>query len=171
MQSPKRRILICANLEKISRWLFPENRAPAKPSRRNLSWGIFWIRFDSIKALFRYLASVAASTSSPQADFSRNETIDRIEDRVLASNPIMEAIGNAKTIRNDNSSRFGKFIQINFSANRFVMNGAQMKTYLLEKSRVVLQSESERNYHIFYQLCAARNNSLLKDLNLSGLIF
>lgn len=80
------------------------------------------------------MANVAASKTS-----NLNYNSERIEDRVLASNPIMEAIGNAKTIRNDNSSRFGKFIQINFSANRSSIIGAQMKTYLLEKSRVVFQ--------------------------------
>lgn len=64
-----------------------------------------------------------------------------IENRVLASNPIMEAIGNAKTIRNDNSSRFGKFVQINFT-ERFGIDGAEMKTYLLEKSRLAFQVHS-----------------------------
>lgn len=64
--------------------------------------------------------------------------MEGIEDRVLASNPIMEAIGNAKTIRNDNSSRFGKYIQIDFN-DRFGIAGAEIKTYLLEKSRVVFQ--------------------------------
>nr|CAI5827731.1 unnamed protein product [Callosobruchus analis] len=80
----------------------------------------------------------------------------QIERKVLASSPIMEAIGNAKTTRNDNSSRFGKFIELRFN-NQFHINGASMRTYLLEKSRVVFQAPDERNYHIFYQLCAARD--------------
>lgn len=67
-----------------------------------------------------------------------SKPVEGIEDRVLASNPIMEAIGNAKTIRNDNSSRFGKYIQIDFN-DRFGIAGAEIKTYLLEKSRVVFQ--------------------------------
>ncbi|KIH44794.1 myosin head [Ancylostoma duodenale] len=90
-----------------------------------------------------------------------------VEDRVLATNPIMEAIGNAKTIRNDNSSRFGKFIQINFG-EKFTISGAEMKTYLLEKSRLVFQAPIERNYHIFYQMCAARDHPLIKDFSLGG---
>lgn len=85
---------------------------------------------------YSYLASVAPSSKKSKSDFSHED--GGIENRVLASNPIMEAIGNAKTIRNDNSSRFGKFIQINFT-DRFGIAGAQMKTYLLEKSRVVFQ--------------------------------
>lgn len=76
---------------------------------------------------------MASNTRVPTSDAT-----PRIETRVLASNPIMEAIGNAKTVRNDNSSRFGKFIQINFS-EQFSIVGAEMRTYLLEKSRVVFQ--------------------------------
>lgn len=87
-----------------------------------------------------------------------NESETQIERKILASSPIMEAIGNAKTTRNDNSSRFGKFTKLLFTNQLNVMSltGATMKTYLLEKSRVVFQASGERNYHIFYQLCAAR---------------
>ena len=76
-----------------------------------------------------------------------------------------QAIGNAKTIRNDNSSRFGKYIEISFSAN-FRIIGASMRTYLLEKSRVVFQAQDERNYHIFYQMCASYELPELNELNL-----
>merc|ERR1712226_968741 len=93
------------------------------------------------------------------------DTETQIEKKVLASNPIMEAIGNAKTTRNDNSSRFGKYIEISFDrANHIV--GANMRTYLLEKSRVVFQASHERNYHIFYQLCASADKPELKKFQL-----
>ncbi|KAL4712195.1 hypothetical protein ACJJTC_011056, partial [Scirpophaga incertulas] len=97
----------------------------------------------SAKYAMRYFAAVGGNASETQ-----------VERKVLASSPIMEAIGNAKTTRNDNSSRFGKFIEIHFDA-QYRITGASMRTYLLEKSRVVYQSAAERNYHVFYQLCAA----------------
>ncbi|XP_017838584.1 unconventional myosin-Va isoform X1 [Drosophila busckii] len=101
----------------------------------------------SAKYAMRYFAAVGGSESETQ-----------VERKVLASSPIMEAFGNAKTTRNDNSSRFGKFTKLLFKNNMGVMylQGATMHTYLLEKSRVVYQAQGERNYHIFYQLCAAR---------------
>lgn len=91
----------------------------------------------------RYFATAGGSSTETQ-----------VERKVLASSPIMEAIGNAKTTRNDNSSRFGKYIELGFNKD-YHIQGAGMRTYLLEKSRVVFQSAEERNYHIFYQLCAA----------------
>lgn len=106
----------------------------------------------SARFVMAYLANVAAPIHSSAAQPGATTSV---EQRVLASNPIMEAIGNAKTVRNDNSSRFGKYIQINFEQRPACrMVGAEMKTYLLEKSRVVFQSTEERNYHIFYQICA-----------------
>ena len=79
---------------------------------------------------------------------------------------LLQAIGNAKTIRNDNSSRFGKFIEVGFN-QRNKIKGAAIHTYLLEKSRVVTQGLGERNYHVFYQLCAAREERELVDMKLS----
>uniref|UniRef100_A0A8C6ZJP2 Myosin motor domain-containing protein n=1 Tax=Nothoprocta perdicaria TaxID=30464 RepID=A0A8C6ZJP2_NOTPE len=87
-----------------------------------------------------------------------------VEEKVLASSPVMEAFGNAKTTRNDNSSRFGKYIEIGFSQT--YVTGATIKTYLLEKSRVTFQAKSERNYHIFYQLCASAALPELQGLGL-----
>uniref|UniRef100_A0A3Q2QNY7 Myosin VA n=1 Tax=Fundulus heteroclitus TaxID=8078 RepID=A0A3Q2QNY7_FUNHE len=110
----------------------------------------------SAKYAMRYFATVSGSASEAN-----------VEEKVLASNPIMEAIGNAKTTRNDNSSRFGKYIEIGFD-NRYRIIGANMRTYLLEKSRVVFQADEERNYHIFYQLCASANQPEFKNLRLSN---
>ncbi|NWW86774.1 MYO5B protein, partial [Rhynochetos jubatus] len=89
-----------------------------------------------------------------------------MEEKVLASSTIMEAFGNAKTTRNDNSSRFGKYIEIGF--NQAHVTGATIKTYLLEKSRVTFQAKAERNYHIFYQLCASATLPELQGLRLCG---
>ncbi|XP_066522959.1 unconventional myosin-Vc [Hoplias malabaricus] len=108
----------------------------------------------SARYAMRYFAVVSKSSSNK-----------RVEDKVLASNPITEAIGNAKTTRNDNSSRFGKYTEISFDS-RYQIIGANMRTYLLEKSRVVFQSENERNYHIFYQMCACADQADFKSLRL-----
>lgn len=85
----------------------------------------------------QYLAGLAGGTG--------------VEDAVLATNPLLEAFGNAKTLRNNNSSRFGKLIEIYFDRGHHIC-GALIQTYLLEKSRVVHQLPGERNYHVFYQV-------------------
>ncbi|XP_035498250.1 unconventional myosin-Va isoform X2 [Scophthalmus maximus] len=108
----------------------------------------------SAKYAMRYFATVSCSSGEAS-----------VEDRVLASSPIMEALGNAKTTRNDNSSRFGKYIEIGFDKKHCII-GANMRTYLLEKSRVVFQAHGERNYHIFYQLCASSHLPEFKALKL-----
>ena len=82
---------------------------------------------------------------------------ENLEDKILACNPVLEAFGNAKTVRNDNSSRFGKYIKIFIKIETNQIVGAYMETYLLEKSRVVSISKGERNYHIFYQVLAGIN--------------
>uniref|UniRef100_A0A8C0FA88 Myosin VC n=1 Tax=Bubo bubo TaxID=30461 RepID=A0A8C0FA88_BUBBB len=110
----------------------------------------------SARYTMRYFATVSKSSSNAH-----------VEDKVLASNPITEAVGNAKTTRNDNSSRFGKYTEISFDQSYQII-GANMRTYLLEKSRVVFQSENERNYHIFYQLCASAMQPEFKHLKLGS---
>ncbi|XP_061973426.1 myosin-1-like isoform X1 [Populus nigra] len=88
-----------------------------------------------------------------------------IEYEILKTNPILEAFGNAKTLRNDNSSRFGKLIEIHFSETGKI-SGAKIQTFLLEKSRVVQCMEGERSYHIFYQLCAGASPKLREKISL-----
>ncbi|PRD18053.1 UNVERIFIED_CONTAM: Mhc [Trichonephila clavipes] len=82
-----------------------------------------------------------------------------LEDHVIQTNPVLEAFGNAKTVRNDNSSRFGKFIRIHFGPMG-KLAGADIETYLLEKARVISQQPLERSYHIFYQIMSGKIKKL-----------
>lgn len=97
---------------------------------------------EAAKIILSYLAGSSSDSKSNLAK------------QVLDTNPILEAFGNAKTLRNDNSSRFGKFIEIHFDSNTLKLLSARIQNYLLEKSRIVGQQINERNYHFFYQICA-----------------
>ncbi|GMF28418.1 unnamed protein product [Phytophthora lilii] len=104
-------------------------------------------------------ASTHETGQSPPASPSRTT----IEEQVLQSNPILEAFGNARTVRNDNSSRFGKFIELRFRDQRRKLAGARIRTYLLEKIRVIKQAQHERNFHIFYELLSADATCVSKE--------
>jgi len=106
---------------------------------------------ETTKIAMQYLAQVGGGSG--------------IEGRILQTNPILEAFGNAKTLRNNNSSRFGKLIDINFDRAGKI-TGAVIKTYLLEKSRVTAQAEGERGYHVFYQLCMGATPQEREEFNI-----
>merc|ERR1711883_2615 len=102
---------------------------------------------ENTKKVIAYLAAVAVPPKKKGDDGKKVS----LEDQIVATNPILESYGNAKTSRNDNSSRFGKFIRIHFNAAG-KLSGCDIESYLLEKSRITQQQEVERSYHIFYQL-------------------
>lgn len=104
---------------------------------------------ENTKKVIAYFANVGAS--SKKEDAPKGGKKGNLEDQVVQTNPVLESFGNAKTVRNDNSSRFGKFIRIHFGPSG-KLAGADIETYLLEKARVISQQPLERSYHIFYQI-------------------
>ncbi|KAL6455769.1 hypothetical protein MHYP_G00356200 [Metynnis hypsauchen] len=134
---------------------------------------------ENTKKVIQYLAHVASShkgrkdhnipPESPKAVKLQSGLLvyGELERQLLQANPILESFGNAKTVKNDNSSRFGKFIRINFDVTGYIV-GANIETYLLEKSRAIRQAKDERTFHIFYQLLAGAGEHLRSDLLLEG---
>lgn len=113
---------------------------------------------ENTKKVIQYLAYVASSKPRSSSGSHSGE----LEQQLLQANPILEAFGNAKTVKNDNSSRFGKFIRINFDASGYIA-GANIETYLLEKSRAIRQAKDERSFHIFYQLLCGSSAEQKKE--------
>uniref|UniRef100_A0A671P0C7 Myosin-10-like n=1 Tax=Sinocyclocheilus anshuiensis TaxID=1608454 RepID=A0A671P0C7_9TELE len=123
---------------------------------------------ENTKKVIQYLAHVASSHKSGTLGRPKDSALQgELERQLLQANPILEAFGNAKTVKNDNSSRFGKFIRINFDVAGYIV-GANIETYLLEKSRAIRQAKDERTFHIFYQLLSGASEAMRKELLLGS---
>ncbi|KAL3823425.1 hypothetical protein ACHAXA_004300 [Cyclostephanos tholiformis] len=123
---------------------------------------------EATKKIMQFLAGVTKNKALAAETLAngRSKTTS-LEDRVLSSNPLLESFGNARTLKNDNSSRFGKFIKISFNAESGTIVGASISNYLLEKTRITTQIEGERNYHIFYQIFSGADDATLAKFKLS----
>ncbi|XP_018086234.1 myosin-4 [Xenopus laevis] len=115
------------------------------------------------KRVIQYFATIAALGDAGKKKELSNSLQGNLEDQIIQANPLLEAFGNAKTVRNDNSSRFGKFIRIHFGTTG-KLSSADIETYLLEKSRVTFQLSAERSYHIFYQILSNKKPELVEML-------
>ncbi|XP_006635175.3 myosin heavy chain, fast skeletal muscle-like [Lepisosteus oculatus] len=114
------------------------------------------------KRVIQYFATIAA-IGEKKKEQTPGKMQGTLEDQIISANPLLEAFGNAKTVRNDNSSRFGKFIRIHFGTSGKLAS-ADIETYLLEKSRVTFQLSDERSYHIFYQIMTNHKPELIEML-------
>ncbi|XP_004594797.1 myosin-4 isoform X1 [Ochotona princeps] len=115
------------------------------------------------KRVIQYFATIAITGEKKKEEPTPGKMQGTLEDQIISANPLLEAFGNAKTVRNDNSSRFGKFIRIHFGATGKLAS-ADIETYLLEKSRVTFQLKAERSYHIFYQIMSNKKPELIEML-------
>ena len=140
---------------------------------------------EATKIILQYLARIAHPTEDDNSDSIHNKNGVTLEERVLSANPLLESFGNARTLKNDNSSRFGKYIQVTFTpaatsslsdnnakqkqshkTQQWCIHGASIRNYLLEKTRIVYQITGERNYHIFYQILS--NATLTEHFQLNN---
>ncbi|XP_060219459.1 myosin-1 [Meriones unguiculatus] len=115
------------------------------------------------KRVIQYFATIAVTGEKKKEEAPSGKMQGTLEDQIISANPLLEAFGNAKTVRNDNSSRFGKFIRIHFGTTGKLAS-ADIETYLLEKSRVTFQLKAERSYHIFYQIMSNKKPDLIEML-------
>ncbi|XP_037647335.1 myosin-4-like isoform X2 [Sebastes umbrosus] len=113
------------------------------------------------KRVIQYFATIASMGDVSKKEQLPSKMKGNLEDQIIQANPLLEAFGNAKTVRNDNSSRFGKFIRIHFGT-KGKLASADIETYLLEKSRVTFQLLAERSYHIFYQILSNKKPDLIE---------
>merc|ERR1719494_1723586 len=121
---------------------------------------------ENTKKVIAYFANVAVNPKKKDTDKDK----PGLEEQIVQTNPVLEAFGNAKTVRNDNSSRFGKFIRIHFGPSG-KLSGADIESYLLEKARVISQQSLERSYHIFYEMMSDKVSAIKPMCELSNDIY
>ncbi|KAF1374272.1 hypothetical protein PFLUV_G00248220 [Perca fluviatilis] len=119
-----------------------------------------------VQEVFQYFATIAGPGDRKKDAAASGKLHGNLEDQIISANPLLKAFGNAKTLRNDNSFHFGKFIRIHFGTTGKLAS-ADIETYLLEKSRVTFQLSAERSYHIFYQVMSTKKPELIETLLIS----